>query len=1048
MKIHQPMLFVGLGGTGNRIGAELERGLRRELCGPDGTKLAVEDRRAPFQLPDCLQFVYADFSESELDRLPHLGVRGTGAAAYTRTSRAIHDLLPTGYDSSPEVTRMLRVVLHEETRSWLPPEQRQPRVAPLHNGAGQLPTVGRAALFATLRSGLEPVLQQLRKAVSAIGNSKSDLQAVGGRQAHACDVFVAFSVAGGTGAGIFYDFIHLIGHEFRRYRELAVKIYPLVVMPSAFPPEAGGGREAELNSARALVDLSRLVDDQNAPDAQADFGDVEPRAGAGVRYPVEGLVKLRPSTVQTAFLFGCPSVIRPEDLRRSITAMVMSLIGTEQGEGNTQGRAEGDHQSFAASFINGSVERSTPSHSGIGHRGLSTGLAASLTVPVDELAEIVAGRLLAEAVRGMAEDARRPRDDGTDLVRDMFLRSGIGRLWTREALGVPAPDPLPKGSKPIAQALRDRIGDMEDGLARLDRELDRDISRLVDDFAPGTGARELLGRLGPFRLERLLNGLPGHPQRAAEAGFAGMLENRKNDPERPEGVGPSAPLIPRIKGGAGGLVPARWGDPDVQDAIDEQDAWYRWRANRQWHRAWKDHESRWRPPLVRALKETSELVRALRAHEEDERKHFADRRKDLYRDRTGVSYLLPPQNNLRAFYEDVLGRLVRHGGLPENTDAVTLLAELVQPEDWQRALDAVRRSPRAAVKEIKQVLERRVKTLFGETSALDDRPLLPSLGVLLRAAAGDENAEASVDSRWLEQFRSQLAGLLPVGFTPDGSGPLEALIVHPRSEKDDRTGEYLKQELNLPRDIVGEPRCQQVEAEAITVVLHRSGMSLTDVSEVRRSLRVWAEARDAGGGGDFLHWRQRLGYRDDWLASTEDDRRRILHRILCAVWNGQVDALGDPASPDRIRIRLQEGDSATMTLRLESFDEGLSSWAGLLRAYEQWALLDEEGPIVKDVCDRLMRTRPHGLTTRNAAPSPLFRRLVHEVAPQQRALLDELAGEFAGEDGEWLVPLRNFWEKTFDGALDLRFPGTARATRPNLRTLDERYEREAAAASR
>lgn len=200
MKIHQPMLFVGLGGTGNRIGAELERGLRRELCGPDGTKLAVEDRRAPFQLPDCLQFVYADFSESELDRLPHLGVRGTGAAAYTRTSRAIHDLLPTGYDSSPEVTRMLRVVLHEETRSWLPPEQRQPRVAPLHNGAGQLPTVGRAALFATLRSGLEPVLQQLRKAVSAIGNSKSDLQAVGGRQAHACDVFVAFSVAGGTGA--------------------------------------------------------------------------------------------------------------------------------------------------------------------------------------------------------------------------------------------------------------------------------------------------------------------------------------------------------------------------------------------------------------------------------------------------------------------------------------------------------------------------------------------------------------------------------------------------------------------------------------------------------------------------------------------------------------------------------------------------------------------------------------------------------------------------------------------------------------------------------
>ncbi|WP_247701723.1 tubulin-like doman-containing protein [Streptomyces sp. F63] len=1047
MKIYQPMLFVGLGGTGGRIGAELERGLRRELCGPDGTRLVADGRRAPFQLPDCLQFVYADFSESELDQLPHLSAKGTEAAAYTRTSRAVHDLLPAGYDTSPEVTRMLRVALHEETRSWLPPEARQPRVAPLHNGAGQLPTVGRAALFATLRSGLEPVLRQLRAAVGAIGNSAGDLREMGGRQIRGCDVFVAFSVAGGTGAGIFYDFIHLIGHEFGRSKVPGVKIYPLVVMPSAFTPEAGGGREAELNSARALVDLSRLVDHQNVPDAQADFGDVEPPAEAGVRYPVEGMVKLRSSTVQTAFLFSRPSVIRPEDLRRSITAMVMSLIGTELGDENSQGRTEGDYQSFAASFVNKSVERSTPSHSGIGYRGMSTSLAASLTVPVDDLAEIVAGRLLAQAVRGMAEDARRPRDDDAELVRDMFLRSGIDRLWSREAPGIPAPDPLPKGGKPIAQALRDRIGDMEDGLARLDRELDRDISRLVDDFKPGTGARELLGRLGPFRLERILTGLPGHPRRTAEAGFTGMLENRKNDPERPEGVGVSAPLIPRIKGGVGGLVPARWGDPDVQEAIDEQDAWYRWRGNRQWHRAWKEHESRWRPPLVRALKETGELVRALRAHEEDERKLFAERRKELYRDdRTGVSYLLPPQNNLRAFYDDVFDRLVRHGGLPENPDPATLLARLVRPEDWQRALDAVRRSPRAAVKEIKQVLERRVKSLFGETSDLDDRPLLPSLGVLLRAAAGDEDAAAAVDGRWLEQFRSQLAGLLPVGFTPDGSGPLQALIVHPRSEADQRAGEYLKQELNLPRDTVGEPECRAVEAEAITVVLFRSGMSLTDVSEVRHSLRLWAEARDAAGGGDFLHWRQRLGYRDDWLASTEDDRRRILHRILCAVWNGQVDVQGDPASPDRIRIRLQEGDSATMTLRLESFDEGLSSWAGLLRAYEQWALLDEEGQIIEDVCDRLMRAQPHGLTTRNAAPSALFRRLVHEVAPRQRALLDELFHEFAAEDEEWLVPLRDFWDKTFDGALDLRFPGVMRPTRPTLRALDERYGREAAAS--
>ncbi|MGW2262084.1 tubulin-like doman-containing protein [Streptomyces sp. NPDC001780] len=1039
MKIYQPMLFVGLGGTGGKIGAELERGLRRELCGPDGTKLASDGRRAPFQLPDCLQFVYADFSEAELARLPHLSAKGAEAAAYARTARAVHDLLPAHYDSSPEVTRMLRVALHDETHDWLPPQDRQPRVAPLHNGAGQLPTVGRAALFGTLRGGLEPVLRQLRAAIGTIANAAGDLREMGGRQIRGCDVFVAFSVAGGTGAGIFYDFIHLIGHEFRTAKVPGLKIYPLVVMPSAFPPEAGGGREAELNSARALVDLSRLVDDQNVPDAQSDFGDVEQRGSLGVRYPVQGEVVLRPSTVQTAFLFSRPSGIRPEDLRRSITAMVMSLIGTELGDENTQGRTEGDHQSFAASFVNKSVERSTPSRSGIGYRGMSTSLAASLTVPVDDLAEIVAGRLLAQAVRGMAEDARRADDDGTPLVREMFDRSGIGRLWTREAPEVAPPDPLPKGGKAISQALRDRIGDMEDGIGRLDRELDREIPRLVEDFKPGSGARELLALLGPFRLERVLSGLPGHPQRAAEVGFAGMLENRKNDPERPPGVEPSAPPIPRIRRSAAGMVPARWGDPDVQDALDEQDAWYVWRANRQWHRAWKDHESRWRPPLVRALKEVGELVRALRAHEESERKLFAERRKELYRDdRTGVSYLLPPQNNLRAFYDDVFDRLAQHESLSDNPSAAGLLARLITPEDWQRALDAVRRSPRAAVKEIKQVVERRVKALFGEASVLDDRPLLPSLGVLLRAAAGDEEAEATVDGRWLEQFRSQLAGLLPVGFTPDGSGPLKVLIVHPQSEADARAARYLEQELNLPRDPGITPEFRAVEAEAITVVLFRSGMSLTDVSEVRHALRQWSEARDASGGDDFLHWRQRLGYRDDWLASTEDDRRRILHRVLCAMWNGRVDVEGDPASPDRIRIRLQDGDSATMTLHLETFDGHVSSWAGLLRAYEKWALLEVEGQIIEDFCDRLMRAQPAGLTTTPVAPAPLFRKLVHEVAPRQRRLLDELTGRFTAEDEEWLLPLRDFWEKTFEGALDLRFPGASRPTRPTLRALDQR----------
>ncbi|CAL9572968.1 tubulin-like doman-containing protein [Streptomyces sp. enrichment culture] len=1035
MKIYQPMLFVGLGGTGGKIGAELERSLRRELCGPDGTRLVDGGRRAPYQLPDCLQFVYADFSEG--DAQARLGAPGVEGAAYARTARVVNDLLPAGFEGSTDVTRMLRVALPEETRDWLPPDVRQPRVAPLYNGAGQLPTVGRAALFATLHSGLENVLRPLRAAIGAIGSSAGDLQRLGGGRIRGCDVFVAFSVAGGTGAGIYHDFLHLIGHEFGNARVPGVKIYPLVVMPSAFPPEAGGGREAELNGARALVDISRLVDDQNMPAADSDVGDVEHRSRISVRYPGDTVVRLRASTAQTAFLFSKPAVIRNEDLRRSITALVMSLIGTELSDRSTDAQ---DYQSFAESFINKGVERSRHARSGIGYRSLSTTLAASLTTPVDDLAEIVAARLLAQAVRAMDERARQPVKDGTARVRDMFEKARVDALWNRAAPDIPEPEVPPRGSRAVTEALHTRLGDMKDALARLERDLARDVPRMVEEFQPGSAVRALLGTYGPFGTGTVLQGLRGHPERVAEAGFTGMLDNRRSEPHRPAHVQRDAPHVPKIKGPAGGLVPARWSDPVPRDAKAEQDDWYRWRAHLLWHRAWQDGESQWRPVLNRAAQELDELVKALRGHADEEGKAFAARRRELYRDdRKGVCYLLPPQNSLRVFYDDVVQRLGRSLRLPEESmDAAGILDALVEPQDWRRALEAVRHSHGAAVKEIKQVLEGRVKQLFGERGeAINERPLLPPMALLLRAAAGDEAAEAAVDPRWLEQFRAQVAGLLPVGFTPDGTGSLKVLITYPRSEGDSRTSEYLKKALYLPPHAGVELRA--VDSESITVALFRSEMSLTDISEVRGLLKLWSEAREAGRSDDFLSWRQRLGYRDDWLVSTEEDRRHILHRVLCAMWNGLVGHDGDAASPDVVRIRLQRGESSTMALRVEPYDGQLSSWAGLLRAYERTALLEEES-VIGVFCDRLMNMRPDGLTTAPVKPSPLFLYFLEEVAPRELARVQELTDRWGAE--EWLEPVRHFWARTLPAALDRPFELEGKGSAGSLRELYRRHRRE------
>src|ERR1700735_2185720 len=79
MKLYQPVLFVGLGGKGCDIGAELERRLREEICGPDGSnfrRLRREPGLKPYQLPSCVQFVYADMNQAELDRMPSRVVPG------------------------------------------------------------------------------------------------------------------------------------------------------------------------------------------------------------------------------------------------------------------------------------------------------------------------------------------------------------------------------------------------------------------------------------------------------------------------------------------------------------------------------------------------------------------------------------------------------------------------------------------------------------------------------------------------------------------------------------------------------------------------------------------------------------------------------------------------------------------------------------------------------------------------------------------------------------------------------------------------------------
>jgi Tubulin like len=1045
MKLYQPVLFVGLGGTGCDVGAELERRLRDEICGPDGTEFQPSKSRAgmlPYQLPSCVQFVYADMNQADLDRMPQRVVPGTQhLAAARQTAHYVRDLVPMA-DSYPELARNLRLEAPRVVGPWLPPEDGEPRVNPLHRGAGQFPTIGRAALFGTFLHGINGAVRDIDEAIGKLATSGEDLHALGGRPPKAVDVFVAFSVAGGTGTGLFYDYLHLIGHMFRK-SALRAKIYPLVLMPSAFDRGLGGGRVAELNSGRALLDLFRLVDQQNGGDAERELRGhrehepIDPEEQA-VHYPEEGRIVLRPGTVQTGFLFSRPAGASRSDLHRSIVSLVLSLIGTELD--GDKDRPADTHQSFADSFINASIHRQVPAENGIGSRGVSTALVASLTIPVDELAGIVGGRLLRTAIDQLARPVS-STESNLELMEDFLIKAGIHPILGRHGNDFAEPDPV-SGARDIAVALNDRLEAMKAALTDLDVRLNREIPQMVAGFEPRRAIREMLARTDVFRVQRVLF---GHAELAGEIdqrGVAGLLTRRRAAPQPPAGYGMTPPVLPELRDQLGGVRKLKWADPVPVEARERQHVWYRWRTQVAWAHPWAAHTPHWRRPLEVVESELRDLAKALLDLARQDEERFEGRAAELYRPRVGVSYLLPPgAGRMEQFYKLVVSRLtdylVQQDRVKPAASDADVVQALVGASGWRETYETgFEQSAEQAVADLREKVKAEIKAFLRMTLP-GQRPLLPKLHDLLAAVAGTrtEGNSARENDRsalrdYREEFGGKLAGLVPANFNPQGSGPMKVLISYPADAKSPAIEEHLKQSINRPEgpDIAYE--CKNTHTESISVVLFRTSMGVTEVGEVRDVLRLWARALARPEPTDLLRWRQRTGYDFGYLATREEHRVQILHRILCALWNGRGKIEGPAASPDVVGIELS--GAVSMQLRLTPLEHA-SSWGSLLRAYELWAFDDDD--IHRRFCAQLMRELPRGLEGRIVPPDDLYL-VVQDLVKGEIEQLDEMLAYLPPGSRTRAAQLRGFWADTMPAALDWRFSGLEAPTRQTLRDLE------------
>jgi hypothetical protein len=1039
MKLYQPVLFVGLGGTGCDIGAELERRLREEVCGPDGNdfrKLRAKEGMLPYQLPSCVQFVYADMNQAELDRLPRRVVPGPEhVAASALTASYVTGLVPE-VASYPELAVNLRLEAGPVTDGWLPPPTPdEPKVNPLHRGAGQFPTIGRAALFGTFKDdGIAPAVRDIREAVGRLSNSGEDLYALGGKPPRGVDVFVAFSVAGGTGTGIFYDYLHLIAHTLRQSSTLRVKIYPLVLMPSAFPDGLGGGRPAELNAGRALLDLFRLVDQQNGAAAQRELRSAHDQPAdaeeVAVSYPGRHRIAMRPGTLQTGFLFSQPAGASREDMHRSIVSLVMSLVGTEMSEDDN--RSGEHHQSFADSFVNEATHRQVSAENGIGNRGVSTAQVASLTVPMDELAGIVASRLLRTAVDQISSPNGRIESTRADM-EEFLTKAGVHPVLRRP--GSPPAEPEPAvGARNVAAALNDRRESMRVGIESHRAQLGRDVPRLVSSFDPIGAARDLLAKMDVFRLHRVAFGHQALGDEVEQSGVSGLLHRRRAAPAAPAGMGIAPPAPPELRDRF--MRKVQWNDDEVVTARNVQNTWYEWQTHVAWAGAWDTHTPQWRRPLEQLQRDLAALTRALTDFARADVEDFSRRSAELYRRRVGVSYLLPAGGGrMEQFYQQVVRRLkdqmARDGKVHVNSAEADLVQALAGGHTWPEAFKiSVDQTPEHAVSFLREQVKIEVKKFLREPPA-GEQPMLPRLQDLLTEAAGHgRHGGAGIGQDYLDEFNGKLAGLLPANFTPQGSGPLKILVNYPADAPSEVVKGFLKGALNLPSGPRITEDFRHTNTESISVVLFRTGMGVTEVDEVRDVLRRWAGALARPEPTDLLRWRQRTGYDFGYLATREDHRVVILHRLLCALWNGRATLVGPEESPDRLNVEL--GGGVTMTLPLTPLGRA-SSWGSLLRAYEVWALDDDD--LHRRFCGQLMRELPIGLDGRPPLPSDAYVAL-RDLAKGQVELLDDLMGKQATGQRSRAAQLRSFWAVTLPSALDVDFTGLESPVAPTLRQLE------------
>ena len=1036
--IKQRILYVGIGGSGLDLGIQFDAALKRELCGLDGNALR-DQHLPPNTLPAYVQQVYIDLAANAVNEVTEQ-IGGDNV-------RTVTGVIPS-IASFSNCATSLRGRSGDLVEAWLPPPTRtEPQVSPLSAGAGQYPTVGRAAFFTSVQEqGLDSVIKtQIRSAIAALAQAN-----LGGNYEDRTAVYVGFSLSGGTGCGLFYDVLTILIDSLNDIPGTKTVIIPTVMMPSTFEGNLQTDimLRAKLNAAPALVDLASMIEKR----AIGRLGD---NSGLQIAYPGAGGAQAglpaMSGNVQipaVAIISGIDGLKRKDLERILATAMVSQVNTTVQAGG-----AVAQIPTFSETVVN-IMSDLTQSPGEVMHRPLMPMVSASITLPSQMIVDYVAKCLLSD---GFSNATNVDDPEELKVLADKILRGsnleGLVDGHTFETshnirFGPPTNLRNQDELNSKVQTLRNQVSSQAIPV----------IASKIDEALGGMTTFDILRGVQQVLKDDVSVSLP-----TALAAARIALESLRYS---------NSPALPKESSDKGArkqknklpFIGRRLTQQEVNKVFANEEKKYKAQVLLLWQEKWMSKGPQWQTSYheglerIRTLGQWWDSTLGSASSSRDEIKS------ELITETAGVKNFIPTSGlsvnqalgnivteTRNALYskhqlgqqtsQDLVQKII---GSPSGANA-SALSESVRIFQQNLLLNTFSSTLISALKS-------EILTVISKSNA-GQPPALRTMSALL------EDMVSVTPSSDALQFQQDLGSIMPNNMVPTGNHfKIKIVITYPGLPnqaiaagvaRNVFSSGAMQQLLNLqanpdPNFIVNHPDVSISavgDSDTITVNINKLGQSLFDNVEVCEILRTWQAELESGPDRQKLKYRQRLGYRDMDKVLRGDARTNMLNRLLIGLWEGliKVDE-GTEDEPLVLRIAGTGYANADHPLIKLKRNGAFSGWSSLVWAFEQLLIKNGDGSagFEKEITSNMLQFVPERLSGAVAEVPSVIESLLNFRARAMATSVDEISGKIqvsaAGIEEQKQV--LEFWTNDFLKAWKLPDSGVYLESLDSYRSLD------------